>query len=160
MESPERHLQIFAGLVGNRNPSLRFSLHFGHFGQQPRLDSKVMTSLHSASRPHSQMDPWRRVFPEVPKKPFPPAHIQYEPGTELNLKPHPTHPRGATTNVELRVTKLFKTGHGRVSQVLGCFVMNGPLSINGTELVACAYDPLYAFIEDLKEITNHGSNLP
>ena len=112
--------------------------------------------LNTALERHSQMDPWRRVFPEFPKKPFPPAHIQYEPGTELNLKPHSTHPHGAVTNVQLRVTKLFKYGHERVSQVLRCFVTTGPSSIRGIELVAYAYDCRYAPAEDFMEITSNG----
>ena len=50
-------LQIFAGLVGNCNPSLRFSLHFGHLCQSfARDESKVEVILNGLANEEGVAD--------------------------------------------------------------------------------------------------------
>lgn len=119
--------------------------------------SRAMTTLHTASERHPQIDAWGRILPEMPHKPYPSARIQYRPGTELVLKPHPEHPHGASKNVVLKITRFCNANSRSFAQVVSCLVTDGPLSIKGTETIACLFDPLYVSPDYLRDIKVDGN---
>lgn len=116
-----------------------------------------MTTLHTTSKRQPQIDAWGRVLPEMP---HPSARIQYRPGMELVLKSHPQHSHGAFENVTLTITNFCNRNTRSIAQVVSCLVTDGPLSVKGTGVIACLFDPLYASLDDLREVEVDGRSVP